>query len=388
MKQPPPPFSCTFSPNLPELLLQLNCTLAISTFQAGKVIFISAKNDLELIQLPRTFKKAMGMAVKESKLAIATKEEVIVLANCPGLAVSYPKQPNTYDGLYVPRATYYTGQVDIHDLDWGFLDESVNRGIGETENWKTKQFTDSPVHPFTHSVLWSVNTSFSCLAVINDDFSFIPRWKPSFITKLASEDRCHLNGMAMDQGFPLYVSAFGTGNKPQSWRENIPDTGVVIHVPSSEIVLKDLPMPHSPRIYDDKLYMLLSATGEVVCADPEKGKYEVITKLQGFVRGMDKYGDHLFIGLSRLRKNASTFKNLPIADKALSAGIVVIHLPTGAIVAELKYQSTVDEIYDIQVLPDLKRPGILNTMNDTYKMGLSTPDATYWAASEAVSSRQ
>lgn len=349
MKQPPPPFSCSFSPNLPELLMQLNCTLAISTYQAGKVIFISAKNNEELIQLPRTFNKAMGMAVNGNKLGIATKEEVIVLANSPGLAVSYPKQPNTYDGLYVPRATYYTGQVDIHDLDWG------------------------------KDGLWAVNTSFSCLCLIDDNFSFTPKWKPSFITTLASEDCCHLNGMAMSEGAPLYVSAFGTGNKPQSWRENITTSGVIIHIPSGEIVLKDVPMPHSPRMYNGKLYMLLSATGEVVCADTEKGNYEVINKLSGFVRGMDKYGDYLFVGLSRLRKNSSTFKDLPIADKALSAGLVVIHLPTGGIVGELKYQTTVDEIYDIQVLPELKRPGILNTQKDTHKMGLSTPDSTFWA---------
>jgi len=289
------------------------------------------------------------MAVHKNKLGIATKEEVIVLANSTGLAVSYPKQPNTYDGLYVPRATYYTGQVDIHDLDWG------------TEG------------------LWAVNTSFSCLCLIDDNFSFIPKWNPSFISNLASEDRCHLNGMAMNKGAPLYVSAFGTGNKPQSWRENITTAGVVMHVPSGEVVLKNVPMPHSPRMYNGKLYMLLSATGEVVCADTEKGNYEVINKLPGFVRGMDKYGDYLFVGLSRLRKNSSTFKDLPIADKALSAGLVVIHLPTGGIVGELKYQTTVDEIYDIQVLPGLMRPGILNTQKGTHKMGLAIPESTFWA---------
>ncbi|MFC2100267.1 TIGR03032 family protein [Bacteroidota bacterium] len=349
MKQPYPPFHCSFSPNLPELIMQLNCSLAISTYQAGKVIFISAKNNEELIQLPRTFNKAMGLAVNGDKLGIATKEEVIVLANSPGLAKSYPKQPDIYDGLYVPRATYYTGQVDIHDLDWG------------------------------KEGLWAVNTSFSCLCLIDDNYSFIPKWKPSFITNLSSEDRCHLNGMAMSEGIPLYVTSFGTGDKPQSWRENIPSSGVVIHVSSGEIVLKNVPMPHSPRIYDGKLYLLLSATGEVVCADTKKGTYNVINKLPGFVRGMDKYGDYLFVGLSRLRKNASTFKDLPIADKALSAGLVVIHLPTGGIVGELKYYSTVDEIYDIQVLPELKRPGILNTMKDTHKMALSIPGSTFWA---------
>lgn len=352
MTQPPPPFSCSFSPNIPELLMQLNCTLAISTYQAGKVIFISAKNAEELIQLPRTFNKAMGMTLKGNKMAIATKEEVIVLVNSTNLAISYPKQPNTYDGLFMPRATYYTGQVDIHDLHWG------DKG------------------------LWAVNTSFSCIILITDDYSFIPMWQPSFITQLASEDRCHLNGIAMNNGTPKYITALGDGNEPQSWRENITTGGIVMDFASGEIILKGAPMPHSPRIYNEKLYMVLSATGEVVCVDVNKGSYDVINNLSGFVRGMVKFEDYLFVGLSRLRKNSSTFKHLPIAEKAINAGIKILHLPTGGFVGEIKYQSTVDEIYDIQVLPNLKRPGILNTLKDTYKLGLSLPNSSFWANKE------
>ena len=58
----------------------------------------------------------MGIGVKGDRMATATKDEVIVLTNSRGLAVNYPKQPNKYDGLYIPMATYYTGQVDIHDI--------------------------------------------------------------------------------------------------------------------------------------------------------------------------------------------------------------------------------------------------------------------------------
>ncbi len=356
--QPPPPFSCTFSPALPELLMQLNCTLAISTYQAGKVVFIGAKDAERLVQLPRTFNTAMGIGIQGNKLAVAAKNEVIILANAPGLAGSYPRQPNTYDGLYMPRATYYTGQVDIHDLNWG------NEG------------------------LWAVNTSFSCLSLINDDYSFVPKWTPPFISKLASEDRCHLNGLAMQDGEPLYVSSLGETDTFQGWRENIIKGGAVMHIPSSEIVLRGAPMPHSPRIYDGKFYMLLSATGELVCVDTDKGKYDVVNNLSGFVRGMAKHGDYVFIGLSRLRKNSSTFKHLSIADKALHAGIKVIHLPTGGIVGELTYKATVDEIYDVQVIPGLKRPGIMNTYNEEHRKGLSTPDATYWAVEQQKKAKQ
>lgn len=348
--QPLPPFSCTYSPNVPELLHQMRCTLAISTYQAGKVVFLSARDTEKLIQLPRTFKKAMGIALEGPKMAIATMDEVLVLANSPQLAVHYPRKPKTYDALYMPRATYYTGQIDIHDLDFG-----------------------------TNGALFAVNTSFSCLIKIDDNYSFTPVWKPPFISRLLSEDRCHLNGMTLQHGQPKYVTAFNQGDSLQSWRPEVTTAGIVMDVESKEIVAHNLGMPHSPRLFDNDLYLLLSATGELVKVDPATGKYEVVTKLDGFVRGLARHGDYAFIGLSRLRKNSSTFAQLEIADKAQKAGIVIVYLPTGSTVGYIQYHTSVEEIYDVQVLPNVTRPGILNTDKPEYKMGLVTPETTYWA---------
>ncbi len=348
MKEPASPFSCSYSPDLPELLTQLNCTIAVSTYQAGKLIFISAVDNEQLVQLPRTFNRVMAVGIDGNRLALATRDEIVVLAHEPGLAPGYPKQPDTYDTLYVPRASYYCGAVDIHGLSWG------------------------------KEGLWAVNTSFSCLSLINDTYSFIPKWTPSFISQLASEDRCHLNGIATTQGTPVYVTALGTGNERESWRKTLPGGGILMDVKNGEIIIKELPMPHSPRLYDGKLYMLLSATGEIVTVEPEKGRYEVINRIDGFIRGMSKCGDYLFIGFSRLRKNASTFKDLPIAEKAKHSGFSILHMPTGSFVSHLRYLASVDEIYDIQVLPGLRRPGILNTEDDTHRRALTTPESTFW----------
>lgn len=343
------PFSCVYTPNIPELLLMLNCSLAISTYQAGKVIFISPKNENALVQLPRTFNKAMGIALDGDKMAIACKDEVVVLVNSNSLARHYPRQPNTYDSMFMPRATYHTGALDVHDLDWG------------------------------DGILYAVNTSFSCLIKIDDNFSFTPIWKPPFITKLASEDRCHLNGMAIQNGRPKYVTAFNKGNTHQSWRQEVTKAGIIIDIESNQVIAENLPMPHSPRLFDGELYVLFSATGELAKINIETGGYDVVCRLDGFVRGLAKHGDYVFIGLSKLRQNSSTFAQLDIAKKALSAGIAIVHLPTGALVGELQYKMSVDEIYDIQILPDLLRPGILNTLKPEYKLGLSTPETTFWA---------
>lgn len=344
------PFSCSHSPNFPGLLNRLGCTLMLSTYQAGKVVLISALNGQRLNQLPRTFKRAMGIAVQgNQKLAVATENEIIILANSPRLAQTYPAKPGVYDALFLPRATYYTGHLDMHDLHFG------------------------------KEGLWGINTSFSCLCKVDQDFSFNPVWKPHFIDKLSSEDRCHLNGLAMQDGMPQYVSALGSGNKMQSWRKNITKGGIIMHVPTNEIIIDGLAMPHAPRIYDGKLYTLLSARQELICIDTDKGTYDVVTKVPGFIRGMCKHGDFLFIGTSKLRKSSTTFKALEIDKEADKAGIVVVHLPSAKVVASMQWHNSVDEIYDIQVLPDTRRANILNTYQDTHHKALMLPNTTYWS---------
>jgi uncharacterized protein (TIGR03032 family) len=225
--------------------------------------------------------------------------------------------------------------------------------------------------------LYGVNTLFSSIVKIDDDYNFTPVWKPKFIDAVVSEDRCHLNGMAMLDGKPKYVTAFGEGNSFQSWRDTVTTGGVIIDVDTDEIIVKGLAMPHTPRIFNGDLYTLLSATGELIKVDKENGTYEVIVKLDGFVRGMDLHQDYLFIGLSKLRENSSTFAKLNI--KASEAGIMIVHLPTASIAGKISYQTSLDEIYDVHVLAGKKRPNIMNTIRPDHKEGVMTPDSTYWA---------
>jgi uncharacterized protein (TIGR03032 family) len=346
------PFSCTYTPQLPELLLKMNCSIAISTYQAGKLVFISAKDENSLVQLPRHFEQAMGIAedVKKDKIALACKDEVVVFVNSKELAAHYPKSPNKYDALYMPRISYHTGVADIHDLSFG-------------DNGK----------------IYAVSTLFSSIIELSDDYSFKTFWSPPFIDKVVPEDRCHLNGMAMQNGKPKYATAFNTGNTIQSWKENVAKEGIIIDVETNTIIAENLPMPHSPRLFGEDLYVLLSATGELVKVNKATGTYDVIVKLDGFVRGMSLYKDYLFIGLSKLRQNSSSFGKLEFAKKANQAGVVVLHLPTNSIAGRIDYQTSLDEIYDVHILANKIRPNILNTKTSDHKMGLAIETGTFWA---------
>ena len=366
MPAPAPPFSCTYSPQLPELIHGLGCSVALTTYQAGKLILLSAPTPEQLSQLPRTFAKPMGLGYDAGRglLALACRESVITFANSPQLAAHYPNAPGRYDALFMPRVTYHTGPVDIHDLRFGTSPLDASRG-------------DQPGR--TTPTLYAVNTKFDCLVTLDAYHNFTPYWTPPQIDRIAGDDRCHLNGMAMKDGRPRFATAFGTGNTPGAWRETLLDSGVVYDVTTGEVVADGLGMPHSPRVFDGQLYVLLSATGQLVRIDPARRSREVVCEIGGFVRGMDKVGDYLFVALSKLRKNSSTFARLPFAEKADRSGLVVIHLPTGARVAELTYRASVDEVYDVHVLPGLRRPNVLNTDKEVHTRGLMIPGTTFWA---------
>lgn len=343
-----PPFSFRVTDNIPKILCDLDATIAISTYQAGKVIFISAIDENTVTQLPRDFNKPMGIAVKNDFMAIASLGEMSLFKNIPELANDYPIQPKTYDKLYFPRATYHTGMVDIHDV------------------------------AFTKNEIIGINTQYSCICKIDENYSFTPFWKPSFISELVPEDRCHLNGLAMSDDEPLYVTALSQTDTHDGWRAFKTNGGVLIHVPSNKIILENLAMPHSPRVYNGKVYVLLSATGQLLKFDPDTNQKEIVADLGGFVRGMSKIENYLFIGLSKIRKTSSGFKDLPIAEKATDAGVIIFDLNSNQIIGRLQYENNVDEIYDVKILHNSRRPGIITAQKNIHLHAVSFPNASFW----------
>ncbi len=226
--------------------------------------------------------------------------------------------------------------------------------------------------------LVGVNTLFSCLSYIDDNYHFTPFWKPNFISQTAPQDRCHLNGIAVDNGEIKYVSALGKTDTPHGWRENKIKGGIIMEYPSGKIIAENLGMPHSPRIYDNQLYVLNSTQGELIRIDTKTGSHEVITELGGFARGMSRHGDYLFIGVSKLRHNSKEFSDLPIAENSY-AGVIAVYLPYGNIVGNFKYTTSVDEIYDVKVLKGLVRPSILSHETNIHTFALNSPEFSTWA---------
>ncbi len=308
------------SSNLPGLLADLGVSVLISTYQAGKVLVLGTW-ERKLSLTFHSFEQPMGLAVSPRALAVGTRRLIWLLQPTRELA-SRIEPAGKHDGAFLTRSAVFTGSIHVHDMDW------------------------------CNGELWAVNTLFSCLCTLSNEFSFVPRWQPPFITALAAEDRCHLNGMATEGTAPRYVTALAETNEPAGWRANKAKTGCILEVPSGRVVTRGLAMPHSPRLYDGKLWVLDSGWGRLSLVDRTTGAVTPVGEVPGYTRGLSFFGPYAFVGLSRIRET-NVFGGLPIAEKRdeLICGVGVIDLRSGKTVATFMLRSGVEEIYDVRVVP-------------------------------------
>lgn len=320
--------------SFPDLLHDLQASLIVSTYQSGRVVVVRAESPTLLHTLFRPFEGPMGIAVHGDSVAIGCARMVWVFFNHPDLAPRI-EPAGTYDACLFPRSVQVTGDIRIHEI------------------------------AFCDGELWIVNTQFSALCTLSSRYSFVPRWKPSFITNLVSEDRCHLNGMAIVDDRVRYVTALGATNGKNGWRDHKADGGVVIDVESGEILLRGLSMPHSPRWYDGRFWFLESGKGTLAAADLETGKVETIIELPGFTRGLAFAGPFAFVGLSQVREK-NLFSGIPLLQRVPErvCGVWVVDLRSGSLAAFLRFDAGVQEIFDVQFLHGTRCPELLPLRDD------------------------
>lgn len=286
----------------------------------------------------------MGLYVDQDRLVMSTRYSIWRLENRLAAGETY----QGCDALYVPSVSYITGDLNVHDVT---VDKNQR--------------------------LIFINTDFSCLATLRSGFSFDPIWQPPFINRLVAEDRCHLNGLAMQDGAPVFVTACSRTNEAAGWRNHRMDGGIVMHIPSNEMVATGLSMPHSPRWYRDKLWLLNSGTGEFGFLDGER--FIPVTFCPGFVRGLAFHGDYVLVGLSKLRsKNLS---GLPLETKLAEigntsqCGLFVIDVNTGTVVHWLHINGVVEELFDVVVLPNTRLPRVVGWQEDEIDRLVNFPNS-------------
>lgn len=340
---PAPVLEMSTSRQMLSWLAEQKLSIAFTTYQVGKLYFIGLKPDNGLSVFERSFNRCMGLCTTQNGLYMSSLYQVWRFEN----VFEAGQQQDGFDRLYVPQMGYTTGDLDIHDM----AVDSDGR-------------------------LVFVNTLFGCLAALSETHSFKPIWQPFFISKLAAEDRCHLNGLALRDGQPAYVTAVGQCDVADGWREHRAGGGIVIDVQRNEIVCGGLSMPHSPRWHNGKLWLLNSGTGDFGYVDLASGRFEPLCFCPGYMRGLSFHGDFALVGLSKPREN-KTFSGLALDDHLKSrnaearCGIQVIDLRSGDIVHWLRIEGVVEELYDVVTLPRVRRPMALGFKTDEIRRVLS-----------------
>jgi uncharacterized protein (TIGR03032 family) len=338
------PLRSVYTQSFPEILNQLGSSLLVSTYQTGKLI--CARWDRGTLNTHfRDFSRPMGLAVAPGRIAIGTRSEVLDYRDFPAVAPKIEPK-GKHDACFLPRNKHFTGDIRIHEI------------------------------AFAQGELWLAATNFSCLATLDAEHSFVPRWKPPFISTLASEDRCHLNGLCVIDDRPAYVTALGETDTAGGWREKKASGGVLIDVASGETVLSGLSMPHSPRWYDGKMWVLESGKGTLSVADLDAGTVETVAELPGFTRGLLFAGGLALVGLSQVRETA-TFGGLPLMERLDErlCGVWAVNPQSGQIVGFLRFEELVQEVFDVALLPGLRYPEIAAEGSDAATSSFALPTA-------------
>jgi uncharacterized protein (TIGR03032 family) len=290
----------------------------------------------------------MGLALAGDRLAFGTKMQVWEYVDVPAVTAKLDP-PGRHDACFLPRSSHVTGNIQIHEMAWG-----------------------------AGGALWVVNTRFSCLCTLDGSASFAPRWRPPFVTALEPTDRCHLNGLGMVDGRPRYVTALGETDAPAGWRANKARGGILIDVDSGAVITRGLSMPHSPRWHAGRLWVCESGAGTFGFIDPNTRKYEPIAAVPGFTRGLDFAGDLAFVGLSQVRESA-VFSGIPITERLAeherTCGVCAINLTTGQVVALLRFETAVQEVFAVTVLPGRRYPDLINDDEKLLENSFVVPDA-------------
>jgi uncharacterized protein (TIGR03032 family) len=326
----------TGSPRLPHWLAQHRVSLAFTTYQTGKLFLLGLHPEGRLAVFERTFNRAMGLWADGQTLWLSTQYQLWRFENLLRPCELY----QGHDRLYVPKIGYTTGDLDVHDV-------AVD-GSGRVV---------------------FVATGFGSIATTSERSSFTPLWRPPFLSKVAAEDRCHLNGLALVDGKARYATAVSTSDVVDGWRDRRRDGGVVLEIPSGRVIASGFSMPHSPRWYRNRLWLHDSGTGQFGSVDPQVGRFEPLTFCPGYLRGLAFVGDYAVVGLSRPRHD-KTFGGLALEEELAKrgaearCGLLVIDLKTGDVAHWLRVEGMVRELYDVAVLPHVSRPMALGFKTD------------------------
>ena len=344
----------SFSSGLKAFLAANNISLAFTSYQSGNLYLFGPGSDDKLAMHQAAYPQAMGVVGDGNRIYLASQSQIIRLENVLGAGQI---ANNKHDKVYVPRNFQTTGAVDLHE-------------IGVCADGKVV----------------FINTKYSCLCELSLTHSFRPVWKPDFISKLAPEDRCHLNGLAMHDGKPRFASAVCRSDIVDGWRDRRHDGGIIIDIATDKIVAEGLSMPHSPRFHDRKLWVVNSGTGEIGYINRKTKSFHAFAFCPGFIRGLAFMNGYAIVTLSKPRYKR--FDGLQLADNLEQrdadpwCGVQIISLADGSVAHWIRFDGAIQELFDVCVLPGVKDAITLGPQSAEIKSFITIEEPA-WASKKA-----
>jgi uncharacterized protein (TIGR03032 family) len=344
-------FLIASSRGFPAWLAKIGASVMFTSYQSGKLFCIGLDSGGAPTIFKRNFPRSMGLALSEDgrSLMLATLYQIMKFDRIEAPA----DQPAECDAVFGPHVAWITGDIDVHDIAIA----SDGRPV-------------------------FVSTAYSCVATVSEGYSFRPLWRPPFISALDPEDRCHLNGLALKDGRPRYVTLVAASDRPGGWRERRADGGMLMDMDSGKVLLEGLSMPHSPRVHQGRIWLLNSGAGEFGYLDEAAGRFQPVSFCPGYARGLTFIGDYAVVGVSMARDNQN-FLGLPLQEILAARGaepicaLLVVDIRTGETVEWMRIQgSKVRELYDVAALPGVRNPTIVGFMNDDVARLVSVGPAT------------
>ncbi len=304
------------------------CSLAFTSYQTGQLFLVGLLPDGRVSFHQQNYTRAMGVHASPQRLYLGALFQIWRLEN---VLAPHERANRHFDRLYVPRNAQTTGDVDVHEL----AVDKAGRVI-------------------------FINSKFSCIATMSLTHGFKPLWKPPFISRLAGEDRCHLNGLAMVEGAPAYATAVSRSDVAGGWRDRRHEGGVLIDVRSDRIVTDQLSMPHSPRVAANGVWLLDSGRGMLARVDPANGRREDLAFCPGFLRGLSLHGGFAVVTVSLPRDGA--FEGLALQEELKKrdgepwCGVLIVDLRTGDLVEWIRLKGGIKELFDVGVIAETTCP--------------------------------
>ena len=327
-------------------LSERRVAIALTTGESGRLVLVGAGENGRLSVFLRTFDGAYGLHVSGQTLLMATSFQIWRFEN----TVAPGRSASGYDKLYVPRVAYTTGEVNAGDL-----------GIA------------------ADGTILFANSLFSCVAAASVEFSFTPVWRPSFVSRLLPEDRCHLTGFALEDGLLRYVSAASASDDPAGWVRGIANAGLVMDAATDAVVAEGLALPLAPRLHERRLWLDEAASGLFGFIHLDSTAFEEVAFCPGWLAGLAFVDGYAVVATSIMR-NGRGMGGLPLEHnletyraKAQTA-VCIIDLASGEVAHWMRFDG-LPEIRDVAVMRETQRPAALGLAGEDIRRVLSVgPD--------------